>query len=73
MNKLVRVDECSDANGFYTLRWADGTPNGDTQSQPLATIFDYEVAQLIQEAVNGERRPQRLKFLKQQSQMLTVS
>jgi len=41
------VDECEDANGHHTIRIADGTPNGNTVEQPIATVFDYEMAQFI--------------------------
>jgi hypothetical protein len=40
----VIVDPISDANGFYTIRWDNGTENGDTESQPVATVYDYGIA-----------------------------
>lgn len=31
----VKVDPCQDANGFYTVRFDDGTENGDTSANLL--------------------------------------
>ena len=42
--KLI-VDECLDANGFWTVRVADGTPSGNTQEQPVATFYDRDLAE----------------------------
>lgn len=41
------VDECQDANGFWTIRLADGTENGNTDAQPIATVFDLAIAEHI--------------------------
>lgn len=41
------VDECEDAAGNFTVRVADGTPNGDTSEQPIASVYHYENAKLI--------------------------
>ena len=41
------VDECSSANAFYTIRLTDGSPNGNTASQPIATVYDLDHARLI--------------------------
>ena len=61
---LVVVDDALDANGNATLRWADGSDNGNTDVQPIATIYDYEVALLLADAINGRRKPQALKKAK---------
>lgn len=44
------VDECPDASGFHTIRLADGSPNGDTSLQPVATVYEEEHAHLIASA-----------------------
>jgi hypothetical protein len=41
------VDPCHDANECWTIRFDDGSTNGDTDSQPIATIYDRHVADLI--------------------------
>jgi hypothetical protein len=41
------VDECPDANGLMTIRKADGSPNGDLDSDPIATVIDDNDASLI--------------------------
>lgn len=41
------LDECRDANGFYTVRIADGSPNGDTGACPIATVYQDHNAALI--------------------------
>lgn len=33
------VDECEDALGNLTIRRADGTPNGDTEHDIIATVY----------------------------------
>jgi hypothetical protein len=40
-------DVCLDANGFHTIRQDDGTPNGDTDTQPIATAYTAANARLI--------------------------
>ena len=47
------VDEVEDAYGNLTIRVADGTPNGDTEQQPIATVYSAEHADLIVKAVNS--------------------
>ena len=42
------VDGCPDAYGHATIRLADGTLNGNTEAQPIATAYNY--AALIAEA-----------------------
>ena len=70
---LVVVDNCPDAKGFMTLRWADGSDNGNTDVQPIATIYDYEVALLLADAINGRRKPQALKKAKKDAELNRVS
>jgi hypothetical protein len=41
------VDESRDADGFFTIRIADGTKNGDTDSQPIATVYNKQAAKAI--------------------------
>jgi hypothetical protein len=41
------ADECFDASGFITIRVADGTPNGDADEQPIATVYSEAHARLI--------------------------
>ena len=48
-----QVDGCADANGFITIRRADGTDNGDTEHQPIATVFRSEDAEFIVRACNA--------------------
>ncbi len=36
----IQVDGCPDANGFTTLREYDGTDNGNTAKQPIATVYE---------------------------------
>jgi hypothetical protein len=33
------VDECPDANGNFTIRPSDDTPNGNTVDNPIAGIL----------------------------------
>ena len=40
MNKsLWTVDERPDVNGFFTIRPADGSANGNIHEQPIATVY----------------------------------
>jgi len=41
------VDECPDARGFWTIRRADGTPNGNTEAPPIATVYGLALAETI--------------------------
>ena len=41
------VDPCPDANGFHTIRIADGSEHGNTEEQPIATVFEREIADHI--------------------------
>ena len=47
------VDECRDAHGFYTIRLADGTPNGDTNHAPIATAYSDRTADALVLACNA--------------------
>ena len=51
--ELIIVDLCSAANGESTIRWADGSENGDTERQPVATVYDHNDAQGIVDAWNA--------------------
>ena len=50
---LLIVDECLDADGNHTVRWADGSDNGDIDRQPVATVYDHDDAQGIVDAWNA--------------------
>ena len=41
------VDECPDSGGFATIRPNDGGPHGDTDVQPIATVYLDAHARLI--------------------------
>lgn len=41
------ADEQPDAYGYGTIRPCDGTENGDTSAQPIATVYEYANARLI--------------------------
>lgn len=46
-----QADDCPDAHGFTTIRRAlAGSPHGDTESQPIATVYDDRDVPLIVEA-----------------------
>jgi hypothetical protein len=48
MSKIKwQIDDCPDAKGFWTIRTHDGTINGDTTQQPIATVYDLANAELI--------------------------
>lgn len=46
-------DECISMGGFVTIRRADGSPNGDTEEQPIATVYGQEDAAFIVRACNS--------------------
>ena len=48
---MIKVDECPDENGNWTIRTADGTENGDTDTC-LATVYDLRFAEQIVSAIN---------------------
>ena len=41
------IDPYQDANGHWTIRPADGTPTGNTAVQPIATVYDLDIAMMI--------------------------
>jgi type VI protein secretion system component VasF len=41
------ADECVDARGFTTIRPSDGSANGDTDVEPIATVYREADAPLI--------------------------
>lgn len=41
------VDDCLSAVGFTTVRPFDGTPHGDTEAAPIATVYEPDHARLI--------------------------
>ena len=41
------VDQCPAATGAITVRPADGTEHGDTDAQPIATVYQEDHARLI--------------------------
>jgi hypothetical protein len=43
----LTVDECPDALGFSTIRVADGSPNGDTAADVIATVYLPEFAPIM--------------------------
>lgn len=49
----ITVDKCPDANGHLTLRFADGTANGNTEAQPIATVYEQADADFIAQAWNA--------------------
>lgn len=50
---MWKVDECADANGFATIRPDDGSANGDTDAQPLATVYDWNAARIMAAALRA--------------------
>lgn len=48
-----QVDECPDANNFYTIRYRDDTKNGDITNDVIATVYKKEHAQLIVKLFNN--------------------
>lgn len=40
-----QVDACRDANGYYTIRKDDGTLNGNTEDEVIATVYIQEDAE----------------------------
>lgn len=60
----LTVDDCPDALGFSTIRVDDGTPNGDTEGDVIATIYLPEFAAALAEA------PAMLEALREARRML---
>lgn len=41
----LQIDDCPDADGFTTIRpELPGSPHGDTDAQPIATVYEIEDA-----------------------------
>lgn len=51
IRKLI-VDDCPDADGHHTIRFDDGTIHGNTEEEPIATVYDLSIAKKIVEAHN---------------------
>lgn len=51
--ELIKVDPCPAANGESTIRWDDGSENGNTERQPVATVYNEDDAQGIVDAWNA--------------------
>lgn len=50
MNRIKKkwiVDECPDAHGNWTIRIDNGTPNGDTEADVVATVYGLALAETI--------------------------
>ena len=51
------VDDCPDADGYDTIRLADGTANGNTEAQPIATAYSHSAliaaAPIMRDALLG--------------------
>ena len=51
--RKLTIDDCPDANGYYTIRFDDGTIHGNTEEQPIATVFDLSIAKDIVDSHNA--------------------
>ena len=49
----LQIDECEDSRGFLTLRPFDGTPSGNIDVQPIATVYGQDHAAYIVAAANA--------------------
>jgi len=59
-HQQLTADDCPDANGAITIRLADvDCPHGNTEAQPVATVYDAKYADLFAAA------PDMLEALKQ--------
>lgn len=47
LNEEWVVDEIPNSSGFYTIRLKLDDGSMDTESQPIATVFEYEDAKKI--------------------------
>jgi len=65
MNNWI-VDPCPDANGYWTIRIDDGSEHGDTEEQPIATVYDLKDAEQIVSVNNNY-----INFLKQLEKALS--
>lgn len=52
--KKVQIDECLDANGNITVRYWDGSPNGNTEAPVIATFYDESYAIEFVYQINNE-------------------
>ncbi len=41
------VDECPDAHGNWTIRIDNDSPNGNTETYPVATVYGLALAETI--------------------------
>ena len=57
-----KIDECQDANGNWTLREADGTEHGDTETC-IATVYGGVMEQELIEA--APRLAEQVKLLRE--------
>ena len=57
-----KIDECPDANGNWTLREADGTEHGDTETC-IATVYGGVMEQELIEA--APRLAEQVKLLRE--------
>ena len=55
------MDKCPDAHGFSTIRPSDGSINGDTDAQPIATVYRPDHALLIATAPETAAERDRLR------------
>ena len=46
-------DACLDAQGFVTIRRADGIEHGDTETAVIATVYDADTAAFIVRVCNA--------------------
>lgn len=51
--KRLVVDSCPDANGFFTIRENDGSEEGNTSIEPIATVYDQDMAERLVYAYNA--------------------
>jgi len=52
MSVRLQIDDYLDSQGYTTIRNHDGSPEGDIDSEPIATVYDARDARLIVQAVN---------------------
>lgn len=45
--KAVTIDDCPDADGNWTMRFADGTLHGDITVSPIATFYNKDIAEVF--------------------------
>lgn len=65
MMRRWTIDECRSADGHWTIREVDGSPNGNIEMPVIATVYwDFRIAAEIVKAVNTERRRKERKAIK---------